>query len=344
MEWFRFYESTLDNVKAQALPGELFKGWVNLLCLANSGNGVLPSLRVIAFRLRLSEEDSKALLQRLVEEQLIDVRDGYLEMHDWAEFQRISDTSAERTRRYRERQAVKMITQAKGENGAKATVTSPTRHESRHSDGLETETETEEKIDKSISAAQAAPAPLESEAPSEKPDKAPSETQLQIQQTAETVANHLKVRHPEIRNGLSANAIKNKLYAIVRRHKVKARDTVEFLTGIDQRHERWCQSPQWLDKNGVYAKALANWLKAADDLYLNEPIATGKAIAAVNGASKPATSFPREIYGPEPEGTLTPERISELREQAEDPNPTIAAAARLMLSQMPLPEVSPWKN
>ena len=49
----------------------------------------------------------------------------------------------------------------------------------------------------------------------------------------QALLRELKARHPEIRNGLSANAIKNKLYAIVRRHKVKARDTVEFLTGTN---------------------------------------------------------------------------------------------------------------
>jgi len=33
--WFRFYNDALDNPKVQLLPSDLFKTWVNLLCIAS---------------------------------------------------------------------------------------------------------------------------------------------------------------------------------------------------------------------------------------------------------------------------------------------------------------------
>src|SRR5207245_5802205 len=104
------------------LPGEFVKGWLNLLCLANSGDGVLPPLRTIAFRLRISETEAQTLLQRLIQERLIDQQEGYLEMHDWGEFQRCSDDSAPRVRRYRENQKLKRISQSTGETRAKGEI------------------------------------------------------------------------------------------------------------------------------------------------------------------------------------------------------------------------------
>jgi hypothetical protein len=342
MEWFRFYESTLDNVKIQCLPGEIVKGWLNLLCLANSGNGVLPPLRVIAFRLRLGEPDTQALLQILLREGLIDQREGYLEMHDWAEYQRVSDNSADRTRRYRERQSVKMISQSTGENGAKTTVTSQVTSPSRERDALETETEQRRReIDKSISVEQA---PQESDPIPEKSKQQPiSEAQQRIQESVRAIAPRIKARHPEMRNGMSAHAIQNKLYAILKRHRIKANDAPEFLAGIDQRHERWCQFPQWQDKDGVYAKALANWLSPREDRYLEEPPTVS---APVNGKApeKQATSFDRRIYGEPQPMKRTAEEIEILREQAKDPSPTIRQAALAILSEYQIPEVSPWKN
>jgi hypothetical protein len=344
MEWFRFYESTLDNVKIQSLPGEIVKGWLNLLCLANSGNGVLPPLRTIAFRLRLGEPDTQALLQILLREGLIDEHDGYLEMHDWTEYQRVSDNSADRTRRYRERQTVKMISKSTGENGAKTTVTSQVTSPSRERDALETETETEQKrreIDKSISVEQA---PQESDPVPDNPkQQAISEAQQRIQESVQEIAPRIKARHPEMRNGMSANAIQNKLYAILKRHHVKAAQAPEFLAAIDQRHKQWCQCPQWQDKGGVYAKALSNWLSPREDRYLEEPATVS---APLNGKAteKQATTFNREIYGEVQPIKRTAEEIELLREQAQDECPNIRQAALTILAEYQIPEVSSWKN
>ena len=99
--WFRFYVRTLNNLKVQRLPGETFKGWVNLLCLAEERDGALPSIEDIAFRTRVSRGEATELIQALKMEKLIDHDNT---MHDWDEMQRKSDSSTERVRLHRERQ------------------------------------------------------------------------------------------------------------------------------------------------------------------------------------------------------------------------------------------------
>jgi hypothetical protein len=343
MEWFRFYDSVLHKRKVQQLPGDFFKGWINLLCLANEGDGVLPPLADIAYELRLSESDTQLLLSRLIQDRLIDAHEGYLEMHDWAEFQKDSDRVSERVKRFRERQRLKVIAQSTGENGAKQDVTLHETLPKRFCNGLE-QNRTEQnrrEIDKSISVEQA---PQESDSVPDTPkQQAISEAQQRIQESVQEIAPRIKARHPEMRNGMSAHAIQNKLYAILKRHHVKADQASEFLAGIDQRHERWCQFPQWQDKGGVYAKALSNWLSPREDRYLEEP-PTVSAPLNGNSSEKQATRFNREIYGEAQPIKRTAEEIELLREQAQDPCPTIRQAALTILSEYQIPEVSSWKN
>ena len=97
--WLRFYVRTLDNPKAQRLPGSTFKGWVNLLCLAKEYDGALPSVDDISFRLRISKRKVEALLNTLRFNGLIDED----KMHDWDEMQYPSDSSTERVKQHRER-------------------------------------------------------------------------------------------------------------------------------------------------------------------------------------------------------------------------------------------------
>jgi len=105
MDWFRMYHSTLDNPKVQQLSPEFFKTWVNLLCLASQTNGrkgTLPAEHAIAFRLRLALEVVQKQIALLIEAGLIDKADkNTLAIHDWNDFQYISDSSVERTRRWR---------------------------------------------------------------------------------------------------------------------------------------------------------------------------------------------------------------------------------------------------
>ena len=109
MDWLRLHVSTLDSAKVQALPGALFKAWVNCLCLARINDGRLPPIDVIAFRLRCSERQAEQWRDDLTARKLVDITpDGAHRMHDWDQHQYVSDGSTERVRKHREkrRQAV----------------------------------------------------------------------------------------------------------------------------------------------------------------------------------------------------------------------------------------------
>jgi len=114
--WFRFYIRSLDDLKVQAMSGDLFKTWVNLLSLAAEQDGALPDIATIAFRLRLSEKEAQRRIAALVSARLMDKTQTGLVPHDWDERQFKSDGSAERMRRYRERHK---------SNDSDVTVTSP---------------------------------------------------------------------------------------------------------------------------------------------------------------------------------------------------------------------------
>ena len=103
-KWFRFYSEALNDHKVQSLSPELFKTWINLLCVANSNGGMLPGVDKLAFDLRVSKQDMQSRLDDLILAGLIDIRpDKTLEPHNWCERQFTSDSSVERTRKYRER-------------------------------------------------------------------------------------------------------------------------------------------------------------------------------------------------------------------------------------------------
>lgn len=101
--WFRFYTEALDDLKVQKLPPHLFKTWVNLLCLAGQNGGRIPSVDEMAFRLRMSAHDAEQQLSDLILAGLIDITDRGHYPHNWHSRQYVSDSSAERTRKYRER-------------------------------------------------------------------------------------------------------------------------------------------------------------------------------------------------------------------------------------------------
>ena len=101
--WFRFYAEALNDPKVQRLPGETFKGWVNLLCLAKAHDGILPDTPDIAFGLRKSQAEVEALLQALDDAGLIEQTTAGLSPHNWDSRQYVSDNSTERVKRFRER-------------------------------------------------------------------------------------------------------------------------------------------------------------------------------------------------------------------------------------------------
>jgi hypothetical protein len=106
--WFRMYDEVLDDPKVQKLPGDDFKAWVNLLCLARRNDGVLPAIPEIAFALRMDDIACRSLLDRLATAGLIDSLKGgangsRIAPHGWGKRQYKSDGSTERVKRYRER-------------------------------------------------------------------------------------------------------------------------------------------------------------------------------------------------------------------------------------------------
>jgi hypothetical protein len=101
--WWRAYAKALHDPKLQSLSGDLFKSWFNLACMASTRKGELPSMFDVAFNLRLTQEQAESHIASLISARLIDRRGSRLSMHDWKEFQYQSDTSAERTKKWRER-------------------------------------------------------------------------------------------------------------------------------------------------------------------------------------------------------------------------------------------------
>ena len=102
-QWFRFYVEVLDDPKVQCLPPKTFKNWVNILCLAKRGNGVLPALSDIAFALRLPEQETKQLIETLQEMELLEQDETGMKPHNWNSRQYMHVVSTERVKRFRKR-------------------------------------------------------------------------------------------------------------------------------------------------------------------------------------------------------------------------------------------------
>jgi len=125
LQWFRFYADALNDPKVQRLAGPLFKTWLNLLCLACKGDGVLPAMPDIAFALRIDEPAAAAAIDELRAAGLIDETSHGLMPHNWEKRQYLSDSSAERTRAWRDRKR-------HGDGECDVTVTPPDQNRYRH--------------------------------------------------------------------------------------------------------------------------------------------------------------------------------------------------------------------
>lgn len=106
--WFRYYDDALNDPKVQRLSGDMFKAWVNLLCVASKNGGEIPSLAEAAFSLRLPETKTGAIVADLAKRELLDpVEGGYFRPHNWGKRQYKTDvtdpTNAERQKRFRDR-------------------------------------------------------------------------------------------------------------------------------------------------------------------------------------------------------------------------------------------------
>jgi hypothetical protein len=103
MRWFRFYDDTVNDPKVQRLSGEMFKAWVNLLCIASKHDGVLPSISDIAFTLRIPEDKAETRIKFFIENGLLDDGETGMSPHNWNGRQYKSDDSSERVKRHRQR-------------------------------------------------------------------------------------------------------------------------------------------------------------------------------------------------------------------------------------------------
>lgn len=103
MRWFRFYDDVVNDPKVQSLPADLFKSWINILCVASKNGGVLPELSHLAFALRCDLDAVTEMSQALQQVGLLDKKGSKLIPHNWNKRQFKSDTSTDRTKRYRDR-------------------------------------------------------------------------------------------------------------------------------------------------------------------------------------------------------------------------------------------------
>jgi hypothetical protein len=106
MSWFRIHTSMLHHAVVQGLPGATFKAWINLLCLAKDGDGVIPNVNEIAFQLRCGLPAATRWTEELVNDYgLLDRNDdGTFQPHNWEKHQYKSDNVTKRVQAFRERQ------------------------------------------------------------------------------------------------------------------------------------------------------------------------------------------------------------------------------------------------
>lgn len=142
----------LHDPKVQRLPADLFRRWINVLCLAAQSNGQLPPLRDIAFALRVTPAEAERTVSRLQAAGLLDEKNGRLTPHNWDKRQYCADHSAERMRRFRARHHV-TETPRHGDADATAAVTAPEQS---------TEQSTEYKAEQSRADPPASPPPADS--------------------------------------------------------------------------------------------------------------------------------------------------------------------------------------
>ena len=104
MKWFRFYHDAIDHPKVQRLPGNLFKFWVNMLCLASRSDDrglVKLDIEAIAFATRTTDEEAAAMIADLTRRNLLEECTEGLAVHNWNDRQFKSDSSAERVAKHR---------------------------------------------------------------------------------------------------------------------------------------------------------------------------------------------------------------------------------------------------
>lgn len=105
--WFRFHTGVVDDPKVQMLSPEMFKHWVNVLCIAGKYDGELPAIAVTAFTLHMSEAKAAGILAKLHSLNLLDKTEKSFKPHNWDgrqyKLDKTDNTNADRQKRYRQR-------------------------------------------------------------------------------------------------------------------------------------------------------------------------------------------------------------------------------------------------
>lgn len=101
MKWFRFYSESRHDPKVQKLPAELYRAWVNMLCIACENDGAIPTGN-LGYELRMSDTKAMKCVEDLKAAGLLD-QDETLRPHNWNGRQYKSDDIATRVKRFRER-------------------------------------------------------------------------------------------------------------------------------------------------------------------------------------------------------------------------------------------------
>lgn len=144
MKWFRFYHDAYRNPKVQDMRPELFKFWVNFLCVASESpeRGVIQSEAHLRLALGLTKPLAKRWVSELEALSLLQRSDdGALRPHHWDELQPDSDDAAKRQRAHRARLSGDKPKDDEGQSS---------RDASRDMSRPETQTENETEIEKSV--------------------------------------------------------------------------------------------------------------------------------------------------------------------------------------------------
>jgi len=104
--WFRFYADAMRNPKVASLNDQQFRLWTELLSVAAENDGHIPPEQTLKHVLKRRLDHLSRGLKELIRAGLIDaLKDGYTP-HDWDKRQYISDSSTERSRKWRQKRNV----------------------------------------------------------------------------------------------------------------------------------------------------------------------------------------------------------------------------------------------
>lgn len=105
MKWFRFYHAAYRNPKVQDMRPELFRFWVNLLCVASESEprGTIASEAHLRLALGLTKASVKRWVSELEASVLLHRSStGTLHPHDWDDLQPEGDDEGKRKKRQRQ--------------------------------------------------------------------------------------------------------------------------------------------------------------------------------------------------------------------------------------------------